>query len=58
VGQVGSREVENRLWSIARELDDIKEELHDIKVFLFVLTVYAGAWLAAWLYLLYALLSR
>lgn len=55
---MGSREVENRLWSIARELDDIKEELHDIKVFLFVLTVYAGAWLAAWLYLLYALLSR
>jgi hypothetical protein len=55
---VGDREVENRLWSIARALDDIKEELRDIKVLLLVLTVYAGAWLAAWLYLLFALLSR
>jgi len=53
-----SREIENRLWGIARELERVREELHDIKVLLFILVIYAGAWLAAWLYLLYALLSR
>jgi hypothetical protein len=55
---MGSREVENRLWSIAYELESIKEELHGIKVLLLLLVVYAGAWLATLVFLLYATLSR
>jgi hypothetical protein len=53
-----SREVENRLWSIARELDEIGEELHDIKVLLFILTVYAGVWLATWIFVALSILAK
>jgi hypothetical protein len=53
-----TREIENRLWSIARELDDIKEELHDIKVLLLILAIYAGAWLATWIFIALSILAK
>jgi len=53
-----TREIENRLWSIARELDEIGEELHDIKVLLLLLAVYAGVWLATWIFVALSVLAK
>jgi len=55
---VDTREIENRLWGIARELDEIREELHDIKVLLLLLAVYAGVWLATWIFVALSVLAK
>ena len=53
-----TQEIENRLWSIAYELESIKEELHGIKVLLLILAIYAGAWLATWIFVALNILAK